>query len=86
MPKPTTAKPKRFLLDDYLWSIFVEACGSKCIACKAPGVPLQRGHVQRHADGGPVTIENMMPLCAPCNGKNNQGWTTTARPIGGQIF
>jgi hypothetical protein len=70
MPKPT-AKPKRFLLDDYLWAIFVDACGGKCVACNAAG-DLQRGHIHRHADGGPVSLENLMPLCAPCNGRNNK--------------
>jgi hypothetical protein len=79
--KKAASKPKRFLLDDYFWDIFVEACGGRCLACRKTN-DLQRGHVQRHADGGDVSLENMMPLCASCNGKNNQGYNMSdLRPL-----
>jgi len=79
--KEPTAK-RRSPLEDYLWPIFVAACGNCCVACKATGVPLQRGHVQRHADSGPATLENLMPLCAQCNGKNNKSFNMSdTRPV-----
>jgi 5-methylcytosine-specific restriction endonuclease McrA len=77
MPKETSAKPKRqrVSLDECLWPLFIEACGGVCCFCKQPPSEvgaLQRGHVQRHEDKGPANLENLMPLCEKCNGKNNQ--------------
>ena len=81
MTKEPTVK-RRSPLEDYLWPIFVAACGNCCVACKATGVTLQRGHVQRHADSGPATLENLMPLCAQCNGKNNKSFNMSdTRPV-----
>jgi hypothetical protein len=75
MNKTANKSKRRTPLEDYLWPLFVEACGNKCVGCGQVEVALQRGHIQRHADGGALTIENLMPLCAPCNGKNNQGFS-----------
>jgi hypothetical protein len=74
MTKVTT-KPKRLLFDDYIWGIFVDACGGRCLDCHRTDVDLQRGHIQRHADGGPVSPDNLMPLCQSCNGKNNKSFS-----------
>jgi hypothetical protein len=77
MPKIPTAKTKRqtVSLDDCLWPIFVEACGGVCCDCKQPPTevgPLHHGHIWRAEDGGPTTLENLQPICKPCNGKYNQ--------------
>lgn len=69
------AAPKRSRtpLDDYLWPIFVAACGGHCVDCgEGESDDLQRGHIQSHDSGGPATLDNLQPLCAACNGKYNQ--------------
>ncbi len=70
-------KPKRQrqqYLDEF-WNLYVQACGGRCCACGGEG-KLERGHIGRHADGGPDDIENLIPICRPCNGKYNKTGTT----------
>lgn len=74
-----TAKRQR--IDDGTWEIFVQACGGRCCACSSTG-PLQQGHIHRHADGGRLIFENLVPLCKSCNGKYNNGFTPDTRPAG----
>jgi hypothetical protein len=66
----TQKNQTRFLLDKYLWDVFVAACGGKCVA---PGCTetegLQRGHIRSHAAGGLSVLENLQPLCATHNGR-----------------
>ena len=73
MPKQPTAKTKRqrVSLDDYLWPIFIAACGGKCVSCGSEE-NLQRGHIQSYEGHGPTTLDNLQPLCAVCNGKHNK--------------
>lgn len=67
-------KRSRTPLDDYLWPIFVAACGGRCVACDAEG-DLQRGHIQRQEDGGPDSLDNLQPLCAVCNGRHSKNFS-----------
>jgi hypothetical protein len=67
-------KRSRSPLEDYVWPIFVVACGGCCVACGQEG-DLQRGHIQRHEDGGPDTLDNLQPLCAECNGRHNKNFS-----------
>ena len=73
-------KPKRQRQQhDDIWNLMVEACGGLCCVCREQTTrhredkPLQRGHIQRHADGGSGEIENLIPICATCNGKHSRG-------------
>jgi hypothetical protein len=77
MPDQTTAKPKRqrVSLDDCLWPLFIAACGGVCVDCHKPASevgPLHHGHIWRAEKDGPATLENIQPLCKPCNSKHNQ--------------
>jgi hypothetical protein len=57
-----------------IWRIFIAACGGSCCACRKEG-PLEQGHIHRRKDGGASTLENLIPLCASCNGRHNKGFT-----------
>ncbi len=70
-------------LDNYLWGLFVKACGHRCCAClKEPkaGETLHRGHLQPRADGGSSFLDNLVPLCKGCNSKFKAGYTDDTRP------
>src|SRR5258707_7861631 len=74
---------KRRPVDEPIWKLFVIACGSRCVNCLRPDESLQRGHIQSHKDDGPDHFNNLMPLCAKCNGKNNNTFTMgDLRPLG----
>jgi hypothetical protein len=80
---PAKSRPQP--IDGTTWNILVAACGSKCCVCGGLPVavgPLKQGHIQRHADGGPVIFENLIPVCQKCNRKYNQGFTPDGRPDG----
>jgi hypothetical protein len=68
-------------IDEVTWRIFVRACGGRCCACGREK-KLEQGHIQRHADGGQLVFENLIPLCKPCNGKHSRGFTRDSRPAG----
>src|SRR5437016_611847 len=75
--------PKLKQHDLQLWNLFVEVCGERCNACGKSGVPLERGHIQPHADDGAGTFDNLIPLCKPCNA-SFKGVTPDTRPDGWQ--
>lgn len=66
-------------IDDVTWKLFVRACGGRCCECAADG-KLHQGHIQRHADGGQLVFENLIPLCKSCNAKHSRGFTRDSRP------
>ena len=84
--KPTAkkAKPRSAKIDDVTWQLFVRACGGRCLGweCDGSDTKLQQGHLERYEDGGPVVFENLIPLCASCNGKYSMGFTRDTRPDG----
>lgn len=43
--------------------------GNVCLACRRSGVKLTADHVVPVTAGGPNTIDNIQPLCKPCNSK-----------------
>lgn len=47
----------------------VAACGNKCGACGKSGVKLERGHIIPHSGGGTDGLDNLLPVCLPCNKK-----------------
>jgi HNH endonuclease len=78
----TRAEKKRSQrIDEVTWQLFVRACGGRCCACGREK-KLEQGHIQRHADGGRLVFENLIPLCKPCNGKHSRGFTRDSRPAG----
>src|SRR5438477_11986803 len=74
--RPRAAKRE---FEDWIWQLFVKACGERCCSC-LKAVRLQRGHIQRAADGGLAAIENLIPLCKACNSKYKDGFTPDDRP------
>jgi hypothetical protein len=68
---------------NYLWGLFVKACGNRCCAClKEPKAEeiLHRGHLQPRTDGGSAFLDNLAPLCKACNSKFKDGYTADTRP------
>lgn len=73
---------QRYTFDD-IWTLFVEACGNRCCADCMTEMPvhrLQKGHVHRYADLSPATLDNLIPVCADCNGKYSLKDTPDRRP------
>jgi 5-methylcytosine-specific restriction endonuclease McrA len=51
------------------WNQLLSETGNKCLNCKLSGeyVPLGADHILPVCMGGSDSIENIQPLCAPCN-------------------
>ena len=51
------------------WQNLVAITGSRCLCCGKPGDAntLTRDHIVPISKGGPDSIENIQPLCQPCN-------------------
>jgi hypothetical protein len=67
-------------IDDVTWKLFVRACGGRCCECGADG-KMHQGHILRHADGGQLVFQNLIPLCKSCNAKHSKGFTRDSRPV-----
>jgi hypothetical protein len=75
-----TKKRSRDPFDDIFRPLLFAACGGRCCDCGKDPVecgPLQLGHIWRHEDDGPDTLENFQPLCAECNGRHDKEMTMT---------
>lgn len=48
------------------WKEFCDRTGNICVACKA-STKLTKDHIVPIIDGGTDGIENLQPLCSPCN-------------------
>ncbi len=72
-------KRRQTRIDDTTWQLFVRACGGRCCECRKDK-ELQQGHLQRHADGGQLIFENLIPLCKSCNAKHSKEFTRDSRP------
>lgn len=69
---------------EWWWPALVKTHGSCCLACLKPPTkddPLVMGHIHRHADGGGVHPNNLVPLHRTCNAKseNRNGFTKADR-------
>lgn len=49
------------------WEALKELHGNRCLCCGATGVRLEPDHVKPISKDGPNTIDNIQPLCGPCN-------------------
>lgn len=49
------------------WLALCERYGRRCLGCGASDRPLTRDHVVPLSLGGSDYIENIQPLCRPCN-------------------
>lgn len=55
-----------------VWNKYIgrETVESKCLSCKQEKIDMRNfhcGHVIAEAKGGDLTINNLRPICAPCN-------------------
>jgi 5-methylcytosine-specific restriction endonuclease McrA len=48
------------------WRELCESCNNVCLACGTAG-PLSADHIRPLALGGSNSIDNIQPLCVPCN-------------------
>jgi 5-methylcytosine-specific restriction endonuclease McrA len=53
------------------WAALCEKYGQKCLACGETR-PLSVDHIVPLSRGGPNTIDNIQPLCKPCNSRKHQ--------------
>lgn len=51
------------------WDQLLETYDHKCLSCKKDDVLLTQDHVVPLSKGGPNTIDNIQPLCGPCNSR-----------------
>jgi len=49
------------------WKDLCEKYGNKCLCCDATDKPLTVDHIVPVSKGGSSNIENLQPLCKPCN-------------------
>ncbi len=67
----------------------VEARHPSCIfpGCRMPAVDCDLDHRQPWSDGGPTTVDNLVPLCRhDHNIRHHSGWTHRALPNGDHIW
>lgn len=72
-------KPIPSAVRNNVWNIYVGTSEKEgtCYCCKTERISyanFQCGHVEAHAEGGEVTLQNLRPICAQCNqsmGKTN---------------
>lgn len=50
------------------WDRLVEVCGSRCVRCGIAATFLVKDHIIPLYQGGHDGIDNLQPLCDPCNG------------------
>lgn len=49
------------------WKCLIEHYGNKCLCCGRTDVKLTADHIIPISKGGASNIENIQPLCGPCN-------------------
>ena len=49
------------------WIDLLGRYGNICLCCKRDDVPLTQDHIVPLSKGGTNTIDNIQPLCGPCN-------------------
>ena len=70
--KPKTKKkiPKR--IKDESWNTYVGKDKTKglCVCCRKEEIRIQNftaGHINSEKNGGEITVDNIIPICQPCN-------------------
>lgn len=53
------------------WAALLKQYGYRCLCCGASDVLLTPDHIVPLSRGGSNSIDNIQPLCAPCNGKKS---------------
>ena len=53
------------------WQRLLDLCGRVCLRCGTDQMNLERDHIVSLASGGSDGIDNIQPLCAPCNTSKN---------------
>src|SRR5579863_416785 len=53
------------------WAALVRYCGNKCVKCGSKEIA--KDHIIQISDGGSDAIENLQPLCFPCNSGKMSG-------------
>jgi 5-methylcytosine-specific restriction endonuclease McrA len=61
------------------WRALCDWFGAVCLACGKSGVPLHADHVVAITRGGSNYIENIQPLCGPCNASKGNRRNTDYR-------
>ena len=61
------------------WASLLEICGNVCVKCGRPDVV--KDHITPIYAGGSDAIDNLQPLCVPCNGGKGPD-STDYRPDG----
>lgn len=68
------------------WLALLAFCGGRCVACGVPPGTLrgaiQRDHILAISKGGSDSIENIQPMCVPCNSVKCDGEPFDLRPDG----
>jgi len=64
------------------WQSLIDHYGGKCLRCGRDDVPLTADHVVPVAAGGTSNIDNIQPLCGPCN-SSKRDKTIDYRPKSG---
>ncbi len=63
------------------WLSLVRFCGSKCLRCGCDNQRLTKDHIVPVYQGGSDSIDNLQPLCRPCN-QSKSGDNIDFRPSG----
>jgi hypothetical protein len=64
------AVPKKIKLDSWNKYIGESVAKSKCICCQRETITMGKfvaGHIISEANGGTTTVDNILPICGPCN-------------------
>jgi predicted nucleic acid-binding Zn ribbon protein len=53
------------------WNALLDECGHRCVWCGNDGIKLTVDHIVPVSKGGSSNIDNIQPLCLPCNARKN---------------
>lgn len=70
----TIAKADRGRHTKGQWQALLARTGHRCLCCGATGVKLVKDHIRPRSRGGTDDIDNLQPLCMPCNARKGARW------------